>query len=584
MKHYFRLALASTILLLFHSARAQEVEQGETLAKPVVAPSDSGLYRGVNQLPVSIRRSAPFARALNEMTKRAGTSGTFDEEARVRAFEQSRRDLTQTAISAARKSGGGDRPLDNSAWTNIGLIPSSSSPYVYSAGCTTALAVDPVNTNIVYAGATSGGVWKSTDKGAHWVSLTDDIIPNQSVASIAIDPKNHNTIYVGTGNGYASIDELTGTGLYKSEDGGGTWSRIGASSLTGTIVKVFVDPVHSNVILASSYTSNRGLYRSTDSGATWSKIYAAAQPIWDITGSTSVLYFVEGNNPNSSSSECGVYKSQNEGASWNKTGTASLPPGDSIGRCALASSVKHPERVYVLIANPDGNENGASRSLFLSANSGLNWSAISIPSTLFIAANPAPQGWYDCTLAVSPNSSSGADTIVIAGIEAYIDYSDGTGWNQFSGSGDPTTWSYEPHVDHHSFAFDPVDPTIMYDGDDGGVYWSQDAGYDWSYRSNQMVTSRMYHMSLDRSSSDNKTALVGLQDQGTWSLTYPLGATTFLFGGDGIQPIYNSQYSSTYPYYTEIAGGPIYRYHHLGNYWDEVDTGSDNSNWDTPFQ
>ena len=583
MKHFFRLVLASGILLLFHAARAQDMEQGETLSKPVVAPSDSGLYRGINQLPASIRRSAPFARALNEMTRRAGTSGTFDEEARVRAFEHSQQDLLQTAISTARKSGGGDRPLENPAWTNIGLI--GSPPSVYSAGCTTALAIDPTNTNIIYAGATSGGVWKTTDQGAHWVSLTDDVIPNQSVASIAIDPKNHNTIYVGTGNGYASVDELTGTGLYKSENGGGTWTHLGASSLKGTIVKVFVDPVHSNVILASSYTSNRGVYRSTDSGATWTKVYAAAQPVWDITGSTSVLYFVEGNNPSGSASECGVYKSQNEGATWGKILLTALPRGDSIGRCALASSVKHPERVYVLMTNPDGNEISAIRSLFLSANSGASWSDIAIPTTLFQPSSmQAAQGWYDCTLAVSPNSASGADTIAIGGIEAYIDYSDGTGWNQFSGSGDPATWSYQPHVDHHSFAFDPVDPTVMYDGDDGGVYWSQDAGYDWTYRSNQMVTGRIYHLSLDRSSTDNKTALAGLQDQGTWSLTYPGGATTLLFGGDGIQPIYNSQYSSTYPYYAELPQGSIYRYHHLGNYWDEVDTGSDNSNWDTPFQ
>ncbi|HZK75946.1 MAG TPA: FlgD immunoglobulin-like domain containing protein [Candidatus Kapabacteria bacterium] len=598
MKHYyrglFRFAIVSAIFLLAHSARAQENagESGETLPRPVSAPSDSGMYKGINQLPESIRRSAPFARALNEMTKRAGTSGTFDEEARLRAFEQSQQDLMRSATTMSEKSsgGGGEHPLDNAAWTNIGLntaykkiSATDSIPVVFGGGCTTALAIDPTNTNIIYAGATSGGVWKSTNQGAHWASLTDNAIPNQSVASIAIDPKNHNTLYVGTGNGYASVDELTGTGLYKSKDGGGTWTRIGASSLTGTIVKVFVDPVHSNIILASSYTSNKGVYRSTDSGATWTKVYTAEQPVWDITGSTSLLYFVEGNNAGTSpTTECGVYKSINEGASWGKTGSASLPRGDSIGRCALAASKAHPERVFVLMANPDGNEINAYRSLFQSTDNGANWSDFPIPSTLFQPTTAqGPQGWYDCTLGVSPNSASGADTIVIGGIEAYINYSDGGGWNDYNDGS--TSWTYG-HVDHHSFAFDPNDPTIMYDGDDGGVYWSQDAGFSWSYRSNQMVTGRIYHMSLDRNSTENKTALVGMQDQGTWTLTYPGGATSILFGGDGLQPIYNSQYSM-YPFYAEIPLGQIYRnFESNPNFWDEVDTGAENTSWDTPFK
>lgn len=187
-------------------------------------------------------------------------------------------------------------------------------------------------------------------------------------------------------------------------------------------------------------------------------------------------------------------------------------------------------------------------------------------------------------LAVSPNSASNADTIVIGGIEAYVNYSDGSGWNAFSVTS--TSWS-SSHVDHHSFAFDPVDPTIMYDGNDGGIYWSQGyAGYPgfWSYRSNQMITGRIYHIGMDPSSSDPKTALVGLQDQGTWSLTYPGGATNVLFGGDGLQPVYNSQYS-TYPYYIQLPMGQLYR-NYEGNlsYWDEVDTASEDSYWDTPLK
>ncbi len=588
----------SSLFVTLSVLRAQNEgsEERETLSQPVTAPTDSGMYEGINQLPESVRRSAPFARALDQMTRRAGKSGAFDVEARVRAFEQSQQDLIKASAPAEKTVNPGSgtpgniRPLAN-AWTNIGLSGTSSNN-VFTAGCTTTIAFDPTNPSVMYAGGTSGGVWKSTNQGANWVALTDTWIPNQSVASIAVDPKNHNTIYVGTGNGFASVDELTGTGIYKSTDGGGTWKRIGASTLSGTIVKVLVDPEKSNVILASSYTTNRGVFRSTDSGLTWVKVYAALQPVWDIkagsvSGGVAEFYFVEGNNPGGAATECGVYKSGNDGVTWTKTGS-NLPRGDTIGRCALSVSTAHPERVFVLMANPSGNIINATRSLFRSSDNGASWTAIAIPASLFIAQNPSPQGWYDCSLAVSPSSSSAGDTIFIAGIEAYYNYSDNKGWISYSGqisstnTGDwPTSVS---HVDHHAFAFNPVNSKIVYDGCDGGLYWSQSTGLSipgtpsttWQYRSNQMVTNRIYHLSLDP--IDSKTTFAGAQDQGTWKLVSGTNSV-LVFGGDGMQPLSYSGNTSL-PYYVELPGGEIYDYQ--GNFLGGQFT--DNSSWDTPFK
>ncbi len=591
IRYIFSIAFAfSSFFLWTGSPRAQlgETENGETLAQPVSAPSDSGIYKGINELPESIRQSAPFARALDQMARRAGTAGVWDEEARVKAFEQSRQDLNQSAAPAEKSAGSKVQPFANTAWTNIGLTGSANNN-VFSAGCTTTIAIDPTNTQIMYVGGTSGGVWKSTNSGANWAPLTDTWIPNQSIASIAIDPKNHNTLYVGTGNGFASIDELTGTGLWKSTDGGGTWNHIGASTLSGTIVKVLVDPVKSNVIFALSYTSNRGVYRSTDSGVTWTKTYTAAQPVWDMVAGTVLngvpeLYFAEGNNPGGSASECGLYKSGNDGVTWSKI-AGNLPAGDSIGRCALAVSVAHPERLFVLMANPNGDIINELRSLFRSTNNGANWTAIEIPSTLFIATNPMPQGWYDCTLAVSPSSQSGADTMLIGGIEAWVNY--GSGWQPYSGNfnGGQDAWPTSvSHVDHHAIAFNPSSSNIVYDGCDGGLYWSQDWGFadtnstttSWSYRSNQMTTNRIYHMGLDP--VDSKTTFVGLQDQGTWSLVDGRNAV-FVGGGDGIQPLSYSANSSN-PFYYELPQGDIYDHNNnflSGNF-------TDGANWDTPLK
>lgn len=585
-------------------------EKGETLSKPVTTPTDSGMYQGINQLPESIRRSAPFARALEEMVRRAGTSGTYDVEARVKAFEQSQQDLktsaagmsTQAVGSHGSSGTGSIHPLSN-AWTSIGLTTyldnGNPNDNVYGAGCTTAIAFDPTNPDVMYVGGTSGGVWKTTNEGANWVSLTDTWIPNQSVASIAVDPKNHNTIYVGTGNGYASVDELIGTGLYKSEDGGGTWARIGSSTLSGTVIKVLVDPVKSSVLFASMYSSNpgvaHGLYRSTDSGVTWSKVYAptssAATEVWDIeagtiVGGTPDLYFVEGNNPGYASSECGLYRSGNDGVTWSKI-SGNYPAGDSIGRCAISISAANPSRVFVLMANPSGDVINATRSLFRSTDNGGTWESIDIPASLFLSSNPAPQGWYDCSLAVSPYSSSSADTIFIGGIEAYYNYNY-TGWVSYSGpitgnnDGDwPTSAS---HVDHHAFAFNPKHSDTVFDGCDGGLYYSTEMGYvnsnepgtSWVYRSNQMVTNRIYHMGLDL--LDAKETFVGLQDQGTWQVTDGTNSVN-VFGGDGLQPLSYSGNAST-PYYVELPGGDIYD--NQGNYLSGQF--SDNANWDAPFK
>ena len=610
-RHIIRIAFAISTLFLWNgSSYAQtlvpsgESEKGETLSQPVSAPSDSGMYQGINQLPESIRRSAPFARSLEEMVRRAGTSGTFDVEAQVQAFEQSQQDLKASASALAAKPAGGAagsgsgrmQPL-STAWTSIGLVGPASAN-VYTAGCTTAIAFDPTNPSVMYVGGTSGGVWKSTNEGANWVSLTDTWIPNQSIASIAVDPKNHNTIYVGTGNGFASIDELVGTGLYKSKDGGGTWARIGSATLSGTIVKVLVDPVHSNVVFASSYTSNRGVYRSTDSGVTWTKVYTALQPVWDIEAGTIFsgtpdLYFVEGNNPGETATECGVYRSGNDGTIWSKIVTG-FPAGDSIGRCTISISTAHPERVFVLMANPGGDVINVTRSLFRSSDNGGSWTSIDVPSTLFDPGQQAPQGWYDCSLAVSPYSSSAADTIFIGGIDAFYNYSDGKGWISYSGlitpndpnNGDwPTSAS---HVDHHSFAFNPKSSYIVYDGCDGGLYYSTQGGVvypnqpstTWEYRSNQMVSNRIYHMGLDL--LDSKETFVGLQDQGTWELVDGTNSVN-VFGGDGMQPLSYSGNSSL-PFYVELPNGALY---------DEVGDPlppssnpqfNDNTNWDTPFK
>ncbi|HEX5315249.1 MAG TPA: hypothetical protein VFX22_01250, partial [Candidatus Kapabacteria bacterium] len=207
------IALLASISIFFAPSlvHAQAEGEGESLSTPIVAPSDSGAYHAINQLPVSIRESRPFAREFYEFARHAGSSGTVDNAAYRSAFEEARQDM----IRSSERIGKSTSPHSVvSTWTNLGLMGSDTTP---SAGITTQIVFDPQHPAIMYAGG-SGGVWKSLDTGADWSPITDDVLPNLSVASIAIDPVNTDTLYVGTGYCYSSVPVYNGAGLYQSTD------------------------------------------------------------------------------------------------------------------------------------------------------------------------------------------------------------------------------------------------------------------------------------------------------------------------------------------------------------------------------
>lgn len=565
-------------------AGAASDADGELLSKPIAIPSSQGLYEGLDRIPEEVRRSAPFARLMNEMARHAGHDGTFDVDERIKAFEQSQRDLIRGEYHADGAKGN-SKDLFGDAWTNIGLV--GNAPAVYSAGCISAIAINPSNANIMYAGATSGGVWKSTNAGSTWTPLTDNVIPNLTVSSIAIDPSDPNTLYVGTGNGYASIDELTGTGLWKSTNAGATWARVGTTTFTGTVVKVLVHPTNSNIVFASLYSGGtRGVYRSTDAGSSWTRVFpatgSAAAVIWDIavgatfgTPGTPLFYFVEGNNVGASSTEAGIYKSINEGATWSKVSSSTLPVGSRIGRAGLAVSLNHPERVFCLMSNTGGDTLGFYRS----TDNGGSWSSVGTPRTLYKPfSTVGAQGWYDLAVEVSPYSNSGHDTMYIGGVEGWVNRSDASGWVQFTGYNDQLPAS-NPHVDIHSFAVKPGSGNTIYAGTDGGLYYSTTSGSSWAYRSTGMITNRFYHLGFDK--NDYKTTWAGAQDQGTWKIVSG-SSTNLKLGGDGFQPI--QSWGSSSVIFGELPNGDVYRTVNGGTSWSLVSSGfTDETNWDMPL-
>lgn len=286
------------------------------------------------------------------------------------------------------------RPL----WTAIGPQPVDGFGLVNS-GRVSAVAVDPTNNQVVYAGAADGGIWKTTNGGSTWTALTDQQA-SLATGSIAIDPENHLTIYVGTGEENQAVDNYYGAGILKSTDGGNTWTDIpgpfaGGSGGGARIGGIAVSPTNSNVVLAAigcCAPNTWGVYRSADGGNTWTNVlnYNGNQAF-------NVVFAPNGTTAYASVDYDGVWMSTNGGQTWaaqNGTGANVLPTGGNAERVALAMDPNVSTTLYAGISN---NSTGGMLGLWKTTDGGNNW--IQLTNTPNLCGG---QCWYDFVIAVAP--------------------------------------------------------------------------------------------------------------------------------------------------------------------------------------
>jgi photosystem II stability/assembly factor-like uncharacterized protein len=375
--------------------------------------------------------------------------------------------------------------------------------------------------NVYYMGAVAGGVWKTTDGGHSWKPLFDRQSVS-SIGSIAVAPSNHNIVYAGSGEACIRGDISYGDGLYKSTDGGRTWKNMGLRD-TRHIGAVIVDPGNPDIVfvaaLGHAYAPNseRGLFRSTDGGTTWSKVLSkddktgAVDVVFD-PGNSSILYaalWEVYRTPYSLSSGgpgSGLYKSVDRGLTWNRLAGRGLPAG-ILGRIGVSVSGIDSNRVYALI---EAGESG----LYRSDDAGESWIKVSEDGRL------RQRPWYYCHVFADPRS---ADTVYVlnTGLLRSID-----GGRSFS-------LLAAPHGDHHALWIDPADPERMINGNDGGANITTDGGKTWTTQENQ-PTAQFYHVTTDNrfpyfiygAQQDNSTvAIASMDDEGAigrqdW---YPVG-------------------------------------------------------------
>src|SRR4051812_41539685 len=254
----------------------------------------------------------------------------------------------------------------------------------------------PENPNIYYAGAASGGIFKTTDAGAHWDPIFDDQDVS-SIGALALAPSDPNVVWAGTGEAFIRSNISIGNGIYKSTDAGKNWTHTGLDA-TGRIGRVVVDPRDPDVVLACALghaygpQQERGVYRTADGGRTWQRTLFvdentgcsdiaidARNPRIAFAGMWQIEVYTWGRTSGGPGS--GLFKSVDGGVTWNRL-TAHGLPSAPIGKIAVQIARSNPNRVYALIETgdglpaPDGTKT-QSGSLWRSDDGGENWQLVS---------------------------------------------------------------------------------------------------------------------------------------------------------------------------------------------------------------
>ena len=417
-------------------------------------------------------------------------------------------------------------------------------------------AVDAINDQgrlTVFAGSASGGVWKSINGGTTFKSVFDK--PGvQSIGAVTIDPSNPQIVWVGSGEAWTRNSVSVGDGIYKSTDGGENWINVGLKD-SEHIARILVDPKNSNNVYACAtghlWNDNpeRGVYKTSDGGKTWRKVLAGSNgstgcgmlsmsPLEPNTIYASMWDFRrQGWTFRSGGPGSGLFKSTDGGEHWTELTEANSKglPAKPYGRIALAVAPGKPSVVYAMIES-------AASSLYRSDDGGKTWNKRD--ASQFMIWRP----FYFANLIVDPKDDN---KIFKPDLNLLLSVNGGRSFS---------TVSSAAHGDFHTVWIDPADTNIVYAGDDGGLWRSEDGGTRWKHQMNLPV-SQFYHVSVDN--ADPYHVYGGLQDNSAWvsDSSYPGGVTNArwenMYNGDGFA-MYEDPADSAY-IYAESQGGAIGR-------------------------
>jgi photosystem II stability/assembly factor-like uncharacterized protein len=415
-------------------------------------------------------------------------------------------------------------------------------------GRTLCIAIHPADTNILWAGSASGGLWKSTSAGigpAAW-QYVETGFPVLGVSAIAINPDKPDEMYIGTGEVYnlensapnVAIRTTRGTygiGILKSTDGGRTWAKSldwSYGDLRG-VQDIKINPLRPATVYAAT---TEGLMRTYDAGASWKKVHdnPMAVDIEIIWADTNRVFVTCGSLDDNAIS--GIFSSTDGGKNFTKL-TGGLPASYS-GKAMITASNGQPGVLFASVGNAFQQE-----GLYRTANYGTTWQRV---STQNVAQY---QGWYSHDVVVS---DAFANTIIWVGIDTWKSLNNGftvtkkSVWSAWYfgevPAGGPEGPGNYVHADIHRVYFDDKDPKKLYLATDGGVFVSYNFGESFSGRNGGYQTQQFY-ANMGYSATNPKKAIGGMQDNST-AVYYGKTAWTRILGGDGqcaaIDPVNDS--------------------------------------------
>lgn len=446
-------------------------------------------------------------------------------------------------------------------------------------GRISAIAMPASDALTIYAGAASGGIFKSTNNGNSWEPIFEEAL-SLSIGDIAIAPTDEEIIYVGTGEANAGGGSMAydGFGMYRSDDAGETWQHIGLENV-GNIGRVAVHPDNPQVCFVAamgrlfSNNEERGVFRTTDGGSTWENVLF----LNDSTGAIDIV--VHPDHPDTiyasmwervrrpyrrtyGGPSSGIYRSYDGGETWTEM-TSGLPVDAYVGRIGLDIAPSSPNILYAIYADDIGYFDGVYRT----TNGGDTWvrTADGTLSSMY-----SSYGWWFGRINVDPNNHNVAYAI---GFDLYKTTNGGNSWSLISSS---------VHVDQHDIVAHPLNSNHVVLGNDGGVYISENAGATWIFRDNLPIT-QFYTCEVDEQHPERFYG--GTQDNGT--------NRTMTGGTDNWQNIYWGD--GFYVLVDPTDNDYVYAEYQYGNFARSTDGGSsfssamnginaaDRKNWNSPF-
>ncbi|MBI2796156.1 MAG: glycosyl hydrolase [Gemmatimonadetes bacterium] len=358
----------------------------------------------------------------------------------------------------------------------------------FRGGRSVAVTGDPTRPLVFYFGAVNGGVWKTTNAGASWTNITDGVSDISSVGAITVAPSDPNVIWVGTGEGQPREDVTYGTGVYRSTDGGKSWTSLGLPDAR-QITAIRVDGKDPDRAWVASLghafgpNSERGVFRTTDGGATWKKVLF----LNDSTGAADLS--IDPTNPrilfasmwkfqrtpwgmDAGSGRSGLWKTTDGGDTWTELSFNPGMPRAMIGKIGVSVSAANPQRVYANIEAAD-----SSGGIFRSDDGGATWQRTNSDQKFVI------RPFYYTSVTADPTN---ADVVYVMNLQVHRSIDGGRTFGMVR----------VPHGDTHQMWVSPTDGNRLINANDGGATVSLDRGATWSSIHNQ-PTSQFYHVQVD---------------------------------------------------------------------------------------